>query len=132
MGVLSPQILEGYVAYKKSVLSYYNRLLKEHDLKSVRILVEALKDMDSKHKRHISSNKSMICPPCADFSSNLALTPIHEYPEVSRVFEEIISFKEKAIDEHLGELTEEVAKLIKATEADIHNQLRKDKMKYNV
>ncbi len=132
MGVLSPEILERYVAYKKSVLSYYNRLLKEHDLKSVRILVEALKDMDSKHKRHIARNKPMICPPCADFSNNLALTPIDEYEGVSKVFEDILSFKERAIDEHFGGLTEDVVGLIKATEEDIHNQLRNDKIKYHV
>ena len=102
-----PKILGRYVAYKDSVLAHYNRLLEEHDLKSVRILIESLREMDKMHKEHIETNKSMICPPCADFATNLSLMPVHEYKHVSKVLDDIITFKKKAIDAHFTGINEE-------------------------
>jgi hypothetical protein len=129
---ISPEVLERYIAYKKRVLSYYSTLLREHELTSIKVLIEALRGMDSLHTEHIISNKSMICPPCADFSTPLALTPLDEYKQVSRVFNDIISFKERAIEEHFADVKEEVVGLIKATEEDMHSQLKLQKVKYHL
>jgi len=127
-----PKILGRYVAYKDSVLAHYNRLLEEHDLKSVRILIESLREMDKMHKEHIETNKSMICPPCADFATNLSLMPVHEYKHVSKVLDDIITFKKKAIDAHFTGINEETVKTIMETEEDIHNQLKSEKAKHHV
>lgn len=132
MSVLSPDIMERYVAYKESVLAHYNLLLEKPDLKSSGILIEALRDMESRHKEDIKSSQSMACPVSVDFSTHLALTPLHELHKISELFENIISFKESAMEEHFSEIENEHINTLKGIENDIHNQMRVEKSRYHI
>jgi hypothetical protein len=137
MSALPPHIMERYVAYKESVLTHYNRLLEEHSLPGVRILIEALIDMESNHKEDVVKSNSMICPVSVDFSDHLELTPIDELHHVSSVFDRIIELKEKMLEEHFSNIIEhDSAKQhlehIKSVEQDIHNQLKAEKSRYHI
>ena len=117
------------MAYKESVLAHYNLLLEKPDLKGVGILIEALRDMESQHKKDLKNSQSMICPASVDFSTPLALTPLHEMHRISEVFDNIISFREKTMAEHFSDMEHGQ---IKAIENDIHAQMRFSKNKYHI
>jgi hypothetical protein len=137
MDNLSPRVLEKYVAYKKSVLSKYNLLLDGHNFTSVGFLMEELSSIESQHKKDIESNKSIIGSARLDFSNHLALTPIHELPQISKAFKEVITLREQLVEEHFGGIIKdnkfkEPFEIIKATEKDIYNQLKIEKNKYHL
>ncbi|MBD3164110.1 hypothetical protein GF323_02845 [Candidatus Woesearchaeota archaeon] len=129
---LSPGMMERYAAYKDCVLAHYSELLERPDLKSAGVLIEALREMESRHSRDMQKSNSMVCPANVDFSAHLELTPIDELKKVSELFGRIISFKEKALDEHFSNMAAKEKEQITEIEKGIHEQLKSINSRYHI
>ena len=130
------ELKKGYSQYKNNLLSYYDGLLKKHDLRGATFLLEELKSIEHLQKQEIESSK--IRPHQVDFSEMLALTPVDEMPHLSNMFQDILSNKEKQLDSYLNELRlisndkrsiQEFIDRIATVEIAMHNKLRFEKSK---
>ena len=141
MKAKSKDILENYLRYKDANLVYYNNLLDETEIHSVAVLIKTLKDLENKHKNEILIN-GKVEPSEVDFSDVLALTPTHELGSLSRIFEDIISFKESSSEPLFKQLgvhgrygSNEIRGLIasiKKAENNLNTSLRIEKDKYKL
>ena len=134
-------IVENYLRYKDASLAYYNNILDENEVHSVALLIKTLKDLENKHKNEILTN-GKIGPSEVNFSDVLALTPTHELGSLSRIFEDIISFKESSSEPLFKQLgvhgrygSNEIRGLIasiKKAESNLNTSLRIEKDKYKL
>lgn len=126
-------VVDNYLEYKEELMAHYNKILGGSPPLSVIMLVEAIMEVENKHKTQLIENKQ-IEHEQKNFSEMLALTPLHEMQLLSKAFNDIIAFREETYSRRLSNLSDigeerEIIKAIGVVEESCNLALKLEKSK---